>query len=223
MYKIKGLVNGKEATLYKKPNAENDNWYVWEIAFPPNKIIDFTIYFLVNTNNAKITKGYNSEQKNAFIYLIETGSLWKSPIEKGNFYTQLKDDIAIKNAKASSPTKLFFDKEHRTLKFSLSNYGKTPDPNYVITYSEKLENFDFKEITKKSDAYFKEIDYFSKNDFNTYSFNEIEIPNAYEVGGISNNIVGILFYLTIYGIPILLCILVLTLIIILYKKMKSKH
>ena len=102
LYKIKGLVNGKEAVIYKKPNAENDNWYVWEIAFPPNEITDFTVYFLVNTNNAKITKGYNSDKKNAFIYLIETGSLWKSPIKKGNFYTQLKDNISIKNQEAQN-------------------------------------------------------------------------------------------------------------------------
>ena len=38
LYKIKGLVNGKEANIYKKPNSNNDNWYVWQITFPPNKI-----------------------------------------------------------------------------------------------------------------------------------------------------------------------------------------
>lgn len=222
LYKIKGLVNDKEALIYKKPNSENDNWYVWEVIFPPKKITDFTVYFLVNTNNAKITKGYNSDKKNAFIYLIETGSLWKSPIEKGNFYTQLKDNISIENAKASSPAMLFFDKENTTLKFSLSDYGKTPDPNFVITYSEKLESFDFKNITQKSDAYFKEIDLFSKNDFNTYSFNKIVIPNAYEVGGISNNIIGFVFYLTVYGIPILLVILGFIILRFLYRKLKKE-
>lgn len=222
LYKIKGLVNGKEATIYQKPNSENDNWYVWEIAFPPNKITDFTVYFLVNTNNAKTTKGYNSEQKNAFIYLIETGSLWKSPIEKGSFYTQFKDDISIDNAKASSPTMLFFDKEKATLKFSLSDYGKTPDENFVITYSEKIEDFDFENISQKSESYFKEIDAFSSKDFKTFSFDEIDLPNAYKVGGIGNNVIGFIFYFTVYGIPILLGIVVFIILRFLYKKFLRK-
>lgn len=220
LYKIKGLVNGKEAEIHKKPNAVNDNWYVWEVAFPPNRITDFTVYFLVNTNNAKITKGYNSDKKNAFIYLIETGSLWKSPIEKGIFYTQLKDDISINNTNASSPAILYFDKENSTLKFSLSDYGEIPDPNFVFTYSEKLDNFNFKEITHKSEEYFKALDNFSIKDFNTYSFHKIELPSAYEVKGVANNIVGFIFYLTVYGIPILLAVLVIILLRFLYRKFK---
>jgi hypothetical protein len=112
LYKVKGLVNEKEIKLFKKPNNENDNWYVWEITFPPNEITEFIVYFLVNTNNAKTLKGYNSDKKNAFIYLIETGSIWKSPIEKGNFYLQLKDNLSIQDVKVSTPTLLFFDKEN---------------------------------------------------------------------------------------------------------------
>lgn len=221
LYKIKGFINEKEATLYKKHNQENNNWYVWEISFPPNEITDFSVYFIVNTNNAKIIKGYNSDKKNAFIYLIETGSLWKSPIEKGNFYTQLKKEISIKNIKASSPTNLFFDKENSILKFSLSDYGKTPDPNFVVTYGETINGFNFKKITLKSDAYFKEIDLFSATNFDTLSFKEIKIKSAYEVNGVSNTIVGFVFYLTIYGIPILLGILIFIILRFLFKKVKK--
>ena len=221
LYKIKGFVNEKEVPIHKKPNAENDNWYVWEIVFPPNKITHFTVYFLVNTNNAKITKGYNSDKKNAFIYLIETGSLWKSPIEKGNFYTQLKNNISIKNIKTSSPAKLFFDKENSVLKFSLSDYGKKPDPNFVITYSERLEDFNFKEITLKSESYFKEIDRFSKTNFNAFIFDEKETPNAYEVTGLGNVSINFIFYFAMYGVPILLIILGFFIIRFLYRKLKK--
>ncbi|MFY9241621.1 MAG: hypothetical protein WAO74_01190 [Polaribacter sp.] len=222
LYKIKGLLNSKEIPIYEKPNNQNSNWYVWEITFPPNKITEFTVYFLVNTNNSKILEGYNSENKNAFIYLIETGSIWKSPIEKGNFYTQLKDHISIDNAKVSSPSTLFFDDDKSTLKFSLSDYGKKPDANFIITYEEKLENFDFKKITEKSDFYFKEMDNFSNSNFNSFSFSEIEIPSAYKVGGIDNSAINFVFYLTIYGIPILVGILALMIILLLYKKLKPK-
>ncbi len=222
LYKIKGLINGKEATIFKKPNKEHDNWYVWEVTFPPNKITEFTVYFLVNTNNAKITEGYNSNKKNAFIYLIETGSLWKSPIETGNFYTQFKDDISIDDVKASSPTNLLFDKENSVLKFSLSNYGKTPDPNFVITYSETLENFNFEDITKKSESYFNEIDAFSNKSFNSINFNKIALKSPYKVDGFGNSAVGILFFLSIYGIPILLIVLALFIIRFIYRKFIKK-
>lgn len=222
LYKIKGLVNGNEIPIYKKPNSENDNWYVWEIAFPPKEITQFTVYFLVNTNNAKITEGYNSDKKNAFIYLIETGSIWKSPIEKGNFYTQLKEGVSIENTKASSPTSLLFDKENNILKFSLLDYGKKPDPNFVITYGETLENFDFESITKNSDAYFLEINNFSKQDFNGFKFDTINLPSPYKVGGVSNSVIGFVFYFITYGIPILLIFIAIIILRLIYLKFIKK-
>ena len=221
LYKIKGFTDDIEAPIYKKPNSENDNWYVWEIVFPPNEITKFTVYFLVNTNNAKIVEGYESDKKNAFIYLIETGSIWKSPIENGNFYTQLKDEISINNVKASSPSSLLFDKNNSTLKFTLSDYGKKPDPNFVITYGKTLKNFNFKEITKKSNHYFKMIDDFSEQKASKYNFTKIDLPDAFVVGGISNKVVGFLYYLSIYGIPFFTALIVLILLITLYKKIKK--
>lgn len=223
LYKVKGLVNNKEATIYKKPNKENDNWYVWEITFPPNKITKFTVYFLVNTNNANTLEGYNSDKKNAFIYLIETGSLWKSPIENGNFYTQLKDHISIDNVKTSAPTNLLFNEENNILKFSLSDYGKTPDPNFVITYGETLDNFNFQEITARSDLYFRAIDHFSSEDFSTFSFDETALPDAYKVGGMANIAINLLFFISIFGGPILLVILAIIILRLLYKKFIKKE
>jgi hypothetical protein len=222
LYKVKGLVNEKEIELFKKPNKENDNWYVWEITFPPNKITEFIVYFLVNTNNAKILEGYNSAKKNAFIYLIETGSIWKSPIEKGNFYLQLKDNLSIEDVKVSTPTLLFFDKENSILKFSLSDYGKVPDQNFVITYSKTLDNFNFEEVTSKSNFYFKEINQFSDSKFNQSDFKEIELSNAYKVNSNSNNAVGIIFYLAIYGLPILIGVILLIFLIFIYKRFKKR-
>ncbi len=222
LYKTKALVNGKEVLHFKKSNNRNDNWHVWEVAFPPNKITEFTVYFLVNTNNAKILKGYNSDKKNAFIYLIETGSLWKSPIENGNFYTQLNDDISVDEISTSAPSSLYFNDENLTLKFTMSDYGKTPDKNFVITYNEKIENFNFESITTKSDFYFKLIDSFSESNFNAFSFKEITLPSAYEVKGASNSVIGILFFLSVYGLPIIFIIIALLILRFIYKKYFSK-
>lgn len=221
LYKIKGFVNNKELSLFEKPNAENENWYVWEIAFLPKKTTHFSVYFLVNTNNAKIMQGYNSDEKNAFIYLIETGSLWKSPIENGDFYTQLKDNISIKNTKVSSPTSLFFNSDNNILHFKMSDYGKNPDPNFVVSYGETLKDFNFKEITQKSNFYFSEIDQFSKTNFNEIAFEPINLKNVYEVDGIGNASINIVFYLAIYGIPIFLSLIAIFIILIIIKNFRK--
>lgn len=222
LYKIKGLVNNQIVPIFKKPNLENNNWYVWEITFPPNKITKFTVYFLVNTNNAKITQGYNSDEKNAFIYLIETGSLWKSPIEKGNFYAQFKDDIRIENIKTSVPSNQFYNEKNAVLKFEMIDYGKKPDANFVVSYAETLKGFNFKKITEKSDFYFHEIELFSKTEFEKFKFLEITPNNVYKVGGLENTAIGFIFYTAIYGVPIFITLILIFILIIIYKNFKKK-
>ncbi|WP_435414499.1 hypothetical protein [Polaribacter aestuariivivens] len=222
LYKVKGLTNEKELKIYEKPNSKNENWYVWEVVFPPKEITKFTVYFLVNTNNAKITQGYNADKKNAFIYLIETGSLWKSPIEKGNFYAQLKNNISIKNCKTSAPTNLFFNDKNNILKFEMENYGKKPDENFVVSYSETLSNFNFNKITQKSDFYFSEIEQFSKNNFNQLNFSEIKTNNVYDVGGVENATIDFIFYAAIYGVPLFIAFIIIFILVIIYKNYQKK-
>lgn len=52
-------------------NAFSDNWKVWQMQFAPNEIQKVEVYFIVNTNEARIRKGYNIEKRNAFIYDTE--------------------------------------------------------------------------------------------------------------------------------------------------------
>ena len=221
LYKIKGLVNNLEIPIYKKPNKENDNWYVWNITYPPKKITKFTVYFLVNTNNAQITQGYNKDYKNAFIYLIETGSLWKSPIEKGDFYTQIMDEELLENIKGDAPTSLLFNKNKSVLKFTMLDYGKKPDKNFVLTYGKEISSFNFKKTTQKSDDLFKEIDSFSNLKLNSLKFTSFTLENPYETDSKKGNVVGYFYLIGIYGIPILLIIFVLLLLFWFYKKLKK--
>ena len=66
---------------YKNPVPSDDNWMVWKMNFAPQEIQTVEVYFIVNTNNARVQQGYNIEEKNAFIYLLESGSVWHQPIE----------------------------------------------------------------------------------------------------------------------------------------------
>ena len=83
-------------------NPFSDNWIVWQMAFAPNETQTVEVYFIVNTNDAQVRKGYNLENRNAFIYLLESGSVWHQPIEKGNFYVQLKDGLTPENLQGLS-------------------------------------------------------------------------------------------------------------------------
>ena len=54
--------------------------------FLPEEIKKVEVFFIVSTNGGGIRKGYSLEHYNAFLYLLESGSVWKNPIEKGDFY-----------------------------------------------------------------------------------------------------------------------------------------
>lgn len=179
LYNIKGAINGTEIPLLLSPNVENEIWYVWELTFPPKKIIKFTVHFLVNTNNSKTVKGYTNDYKNAFIYLIETGSLWKSPIEKGDFYVQFMDAISIENCKVSVPANPKINLEQNIVHFQLTNYGLQPDDNLIITYTKKIADFNFNAVVKESELYFNVIDIFSKSDLNI-PFENFSFKSPYE-------------------------------------------
>jgi hypothetical protein len=218
LYKIKGSIHQQEIPLLKLP-SDNDNWYVWEITFPPKQLLYFTVHFIVNTNNAQILQGYNKESKNGFIYLIETGSIWKSPIETGNFYAQLKDDINLADIKGIAPSQLYFNPSNNTLHFKLANYGVQPDDNFILIYNNKIDDFNFEEIITKSNYLFEEIDVFSNNQ-PTVEYTKISLKNPYEVKGAGNFIIAGIYYFIFFGIPILVGII---LILIIYKLLKRRR
>jgi len=219
LYKIKGSINKHEIPLLKLP-SDNDNWYVWEITFPPKQLLNFTVHFIVNTNNAQILQGYNKESKNGFIYLIETGSIWKAPIENGNFYAQLKDDISLANIKGIAPSQPYFNSSNNTLHFKLSNYGIEPDDNFILIYNKKIENFNFNEVISKSDFLFKKIDIFSK-ETTTSEYSKILLKNPYKVKGTGNFFISGIYFFILYGIPILAVFILLIFIFKLLKRRKK--
>lgn len=220
LYKIQGKVNDTAIAVYQQPNHSNDNWYVWNITFPPKATSLFTVYFVVNTNNAQIIDGHDKAYKNAFIYLIETGSLWKAPIEKGVFYTQLLDSIPMETLKGTAPTQLFYNASQRLLKFTMADYGKTPDQNFVLTYAQKDPKFNFKHIVQNSKQLFKAIDRFSKQNFSSYSFSKIQLDNPYLIKNTTQTIVNSTRNYIVYGVIIIIIIILLA---IKNKRNKKRH
>lgn len=167
---------------YDNINAFSDNWKVWEMQFTPNEIQKIAVYFIVNTNEAIVRKGYNIEKRNAFIYLLESGSVWKDNIEKGNFYIQLMEGLTPKEVQGISDGFGFkFNTLHQIFSGEKHNFSPTPKDNLIVNYSKYNENFSFEKKVVQANEWFTKIDQMSQLPFETLIFSDITLGNPYKV------------------------------------------
>ena len=163
-------------------NAFSDNWKVWQMLFAPNEIQKVEVYFIVNTNEARIRKGYNIEKRNAFIYLLESGSVWKNNIEKGEFYIQLMDGLTPENVQGISNGFGFkFNTQYQIFAGQKTNFTPTPKDNLIINYSQFNENFSFEKVINQTNELFAKIDQMSQLSFESLTYSTIKLGNPYEV------------------------------------------
>ncbi|SHJ21062.1 hypothetical protein SAMN05444337_1533 [Flavobacterium haoranii] len=182
-------------------NAFSDNWKVWQMQFAPNEIQKVEVYFIVNTNEARIRKGYNIEKRNAFIYLLESGSVWKNNIEKGEFYIQLMDGLTPENVQGISNGFGFkFNTQYQIFVGQKTNFSPTPKDNLIINYSEFNENFSFENVIKQTNELFAKIDQMSQLSFESLTYSNIELGNPYEVEStIEGTLPGLLTLFVIFA------------------------
>src|SRR5690606_12659430 len=187
-FKIKA--NDNWLTLVGQRNGEygnlssfGNNWKVWQMDFLPEETKTVQVYFIVNTNNATVSKGYNSERKNAFIYLLESGSVWKCPIEKGSFYVQLMDGLTAEHVQGISTGFGFeFNPAQRIFAGMKANFSPTPKDNLVVTYYEHNETLLFETLITQADRLFAKIDELSLLPLANFAYTEVEIGDPYAVG-----------------------------------------
>ena len=213
-FKIKA--KGNWLPLAKKPNAEygaiqsfSDNWMVWDMHFAPQESQQVEVYFIVNTNNAHIRKGYSINNYNAFIYLIESGAVWKQPIQKGHFYIQLMDELDKSDIKGLSDGFGFrYNELHKLYAGSKSNFEPTRQDNLVLTYSERNELFDFEPAISQSEQLFNRIDQLSSLDVQNLKFKTIVTNNPYEVNSTFWSIFPEFIVLFIIYFPIIIGVII---------------
>ena len=87
-----------------KSVREEDDWYVWTMAFPPGAPVKVEVYFIVHTP-ASLTEGYGRREANAFEYILHTGSAWKDSILSGQILVTMKDDLGIDDIRGVYPLK----------------------------------------------------------------------------------------------------------------------
>lgn len=167
---------------YGKINSFGDNWMVWQMAFEPEETQTLEVYFIVNTNEARVRRGYNTEQRNAFIYLLESGSVWKNPIEKGSFYVQLMDGLTTENINGISQVFGFrYNETHKLYAGAKTNFSPTPKDNLVVTYYEHNEHFVFNKALVQTENLFSKIDEMSQSALEALTYTDIQTGDPYEV------------------------------------------
>lgn len=230
IYKFKIKTNGKEISIDQDFFEENEpvntfgnsNWLTWQMFFLPKETLFVEVYFIVNSNSGKVTRGYNKKQNNSFIYLLESGSVWKQPIVKGNFSVELKDNLTLEDIDGVSED--FSFKKHPSLKVlygQKNNFVPSPKDNLVITYFKPIENFDFKQVLKNEKALFDAIDTFSKTNIPTKLL-DYESENPYEVpASLLGYLPIVLTYTFIYGPLVLIGSIGFIIFRVVYRKFKN--
>ncbi len=167
---------------YKSPVPSSDNWTVWQMTFAPEETQTVEVYFIVNTNNAQVRQGYNTEQRNAFIYLLESGSVWKNPIEKGSFYVQLMDGLQEKDVKGLSDNFGFqYNESEHIFWGSKTNFSPTPNDNLIVTYCNRIENFQYENSIAQSENLFTKVDELSNKNIQSLNYTTVSSKNPYAV------------------------------------------
>ncbi|MFK8008782.1 MAG: hypothetical protein AB8H03_20650 [Saprospiraceae bacterium] len=180
LYGLKVLVNDMETPLLKE--QKDDNWYVWNNTFSKNATTKIVVYFLMNTNQAQVSQGYTKDYSNGFVYLLETGAIWKQPILKGEIRIQAKDDLRIKNIRGAFPQDFFnINSSQKILQGQFTNLSPVAENNIVISYGDQLNNFDFKKILTQQTKYFSEVDKLSNLDLGALEFTPHHFDDPFEI------------------------------------------
>ncbi|MDN3605305.1 hypothetical protein [Kaistella yonginensis] len=202
----------------------SDNWKVWEMTFEPNQIKKVEVFFIVSTNDGSVSRGYNKEHYNAFLYLLESGSVWKNPIEKGSFYIQLRDGLSEKDIHGLSDSFNFqYNAANKVFSGFKNNFSPTPTDNLAVTYLERLELFDFTTILKNQKNYETVMEEFSKMALSKLVYEKFEAQNPYEISSSLLSYLPAAIMFVVFGLPwILLGLIVIFVGYFFYKKIKKK-
>lgn len=229
LYGLKVIVNSHPVQFVsvpsdgKKEYSKNDNWYVWNNTFPPGDTTLITVYFIVNTNDNIVRKGYTKDHYNGFIYVLETGATWKQPILNGELRIKMEDELNTEDIKGVRPDTVFMVNE-KIMQYKFWNISPAYNDNIIITYSEKAEGLDFENILSGREMLFKKADDFSKIQIDEGKLAWKKFGSPYETD--SADWLSAIFILSVIGIPVLIIIVlaavIVYIIVRLYKKSKKQ-
>lgn len=237
IYSLKVTVDGKDVPNEKlkagdssynfdenKRNLYN-NWYVWKSDFKPGTITKIKVYFIVNTSNSILRKGYSRDNDNGFVYILETGKAWAKNIESGRINIQLMDGLNGKDIMGVSPNAKFkINEEGNSLIYDFKNLEPTPKDNILIRYKNSKSKTDFQSIVSDANKYYDEIDRIQPSSIFAESYKTFS-ANDFQVHDSSTNVFGYLMIFLVFGVPVLiiLAIAIVVIFIIIRRRKKKKQ
>ncbi len=195
---------GENSTVYHSPSK----WYAWPIEFAPDQTLKLQVYFLVNTNQASILSGYDRDEYNAFIYLVESGISWQPPIGKGQIVIQTADGLSLKDIHGLEYTERFIaDQQQQLLIWQFEQLTPSSDDNVLLTYGHRNDNFDFPSVVRHAENYFDAVQGLAKITWHEQSGDSVSYRSVYEVDTrAASRTIGFVFFALFYGPWILLAI-----------------
>lgn len=184
-----------------------ENWHVWEATFPPQSITTLTVYYIVNTNDATILRGYDRGNGCGFVYILETGEAWAGKIDSGRINIKLCGGLTENDIQGIYPYGSFYTDGKNDIQYLFWDLDPTYRDNIIVRYGERKKEFSFDSAVGLPDARYQEVDtsqfvvfpkygniVFKRNDFDTSG-----IPFKYYVIGLITGILliagGLLYVL----------------------------
>lgn len=170
--------------LLTGPDPDFGQWYVWEMQFAPRDTTFIEVYFMVNTNDARVRQGYRHKEPNAFVYVLETGATWQHPIGEGLLCLQWMDGLSLGDVDGLWPDSVYrVDERQRLIVRQFRDLSPEAADNLVATYGKHLNAFDFKEVTSRATVLYAAIDRLSESDPAGWQLRERRFDSPFEVGG----------------------------------------
>jgi len=238
LYGLKVFMDGKEIPNEKlkadelsysiEENKRNlyNNWYVWESVFKAGVITKLKVYFIVNTSNSILRKGYSRDKDNGFVYILESGKPWAKNIESGRINIQLMDGLKASDVMGISPQNKFkINDDGTSLIYDFKNLEPEPSDNVLLRYKKLDGSFDINSITSNTQKYYDEIDKFQPAGIFAGAYKNFTANDFKVHGSTWENVLGYVFVFGIIAVPIIIgiVVVVLTIIVIRYRKKKKKQ
>lgn len=231
LYSLKVRLDGDDVLEYGKEYRganrwEANNWYVFQVHFAPMDTVMIEVYFILNTNNTTISQGYDRDNTNGFIYLLETGATWKQPILQGEVRIQTMGGLSIDDIVGIAPDSVMqLDGATQTIVYIFNNLSPNHDSNVVIAYGEQIEDFDFAGVVSRSGELYEAVEALALQK-PSVSLKPIEFDNPFVVHSFSGGLIyGLFMAGAIFG-PFILAVVVLLIVIwltIRYIRKKKKR
>lgn len=173
------------------------DWYVWSNEFPAHAETLVEVYFLVNTNEAQILQGYDKNHDQVFMYVLETGSIWKGAIGEGIVKIQGRGGIdLIQTASGKTALGFFIDSVRNALVVQFQNQVPSAPDNIIVRLGAHEAEFDFSAIMADATAYFLAVDQWELSEIAQADLRPITLKDPFEYHGFSGgSVIGFLMIL----------------------------